>query len=126
MAGDDDQAIYEWNGADVNLFQTFPGRSLVLKKSVRLNKNIHFFSNCLLHSMGDNRVPKEFYSNGKEGAVYRWTGFKKNTMAFDGSWMVLARINDVKRELQQEARNLSLYYQDVKGNKSFDPNQFLT
>ena len=24
----------------------------------------------------------------------------------DGSWMVLARINDVKRELQQEARNL--------------------
>ena len=32
IAGDDDQAIYEWNGADVNLFQTFPGKSLVLKK----------------------------------------------------------------------------------------------
>jgi len=31
-----------------------------------------------------------------------------------GSWMVLARINDVKRELQQEARNLGLYYQDTK------------
>ena len=42
----------------------------------------------------------------------------------DGSWMVLARINDVKRELQQEARNLGLYYQDQKNNKSFDPNQF--
>ena len=45
IAGDDDQAIYEWNGADVTLFQTFPGKSLVLKKSVRLNKNIHFFLN---------------------------------------------------------------------------------
>ena len=39
--------------------------------------------------------------------------------------MVLARINDVKKELQEEARNLGLYYQDVKNNKSFDPNQFL-
>jgi superfamily I DNA/RNA helicase len=36
IAGDDDQAIYEWNGADVRLFQDFPGRSLILKKSVRL------------------------------------------------------------------------------------------
>ena len=30
----------------------------------------------------------------------------------------------VKKELQQEAKNLSLYYQDVKGNKSFEPNQY--
>jgi hypothetical protein len=28
--------------------------------------------------------------------------------------MVLARINDVKRELQQEARDLGLYYQDQR------------
>ena len=75
--------------------------------------------------MGDNRGPKEFYSNGKDGAIYRWTALKKIPWNLEGNWMVLARINDVKRELQQEARNLSLYYQDVKGNKSFDPNQFL-
>jgi len=124
IAGDDDQAIYEWNGADVNLFQTFPGKSLVLKRSVRLNKDIHFFSKGLLNSMGDNRIPKEFYSNGKEGAIYRWNGLKKVPWTMEGSWMVLARINDVKRELQQEARNLGLYYQDQKNNKSFDPNQF--
>ena len=124
IAGDDDQAIYEWNGADVTHFQNFPGRQLILKKSVRLNKNVHFFSKCILNSMGNNRVEKEFYSNGKEGGIYRWNGLKKVPWDMDGSWMVLARINDVKKELQQEARNLSLYYQDVKGNKSFDPNQF--
>ena len=64
--------------------------------------------------MGNNRIPKEFYSNGKEGAVYRWNGLKKVPWTMEGSWMVLARINDVKRELQQEARNLGLYYQDQK------------
>jgi superfamily I DNA/RNA helicase len=125
IAGDDDQAIYEWNGADVNLFQTFPGKSLVLKKSVRLNKNIHYFSSCILHSMGNNRIEKEFYSNGEEGSIQRWNGLKKVPWDLDGSWMVLARINDVKRELQQEAKNLGLYYQDQKNNKSFDPNQFM-
>jgi superfamily I DNA/RNA helicase len=125
IAGDDDQAIYEWNGADVEHFQTFPGKSLVLKKSVRLNKNIHFFSKCLLSSMGDKRVEKEFYSNQKEGKVYRWNGLKRVPWTLDGDWMVLARINDVKKELQQEAKSLGLYFQDVKNNKSFDPNQFL-
>ena len=75
--------------------------------------------------MGDNRVQKEFYSNQKEGSVHKWNSLKKVPWDMEGSWMVLARINDVKKELQQEARNLSLYYQDVKGNKSFDPSQFM-
>ena len=75
--------------------------------------------------MGDNRIKKEFISNGKEGSIHRWNGLKKVPWDMEGSWMVLARINDVKKELQQEARNLSLYYQDVKGNRSFDTNQFL-
>ena len=38
--------------------------------------------------------------------------------------MVLARINDVKKELQDEARKLGLYFQDMRGNKSFDNNQW--
>ena len=57
--------------------------------------------------MGNNRVQKEFYSNQKEGSVHRWNSLKKVPWDMEGSWMVLARINDVKRELQQEARNLS-------------------
>lgn len=28
IAGDDDQAIYEWNGAEVEYFQTFPVETL--------------------------------------------------------------------------------------------------
>ena len=69
IAGDDDQAIYEWNGADVDLFQNFPGKTLVLKKSVRLNKNIHFFSKCLLNSMGIKEYRKNFTLMVKKGML---------------------------------------------------------
>mgnify|MGYP003637043389 CR=1 FL=1 len=124
IAGDDDQAIYEWNGAEVEYFQTFPGRNVILKKSVRLNKDVHFFSKCLLQGMKNNRIEKEFYSNEKDGAIYYWNTLKKVPWNLTGNWLILARINDVKKELQEEAKNLSLYYQDVKGNKSFDMNQF--
>ena len=29
LAGDDDQAIYEWNGANVDYFNEFPGRDYI-------------------------------------------------------------------------------------------------
>jgi superfamily I DNA/RNA helicase len=35
LAGDDDQAIYEWNGAKVRCFLDFPGNIFVLNKSYR-------------------------------------------------------------------------------------------
>ena len=49
---------------------------------------------------------------------------KKIPWEIQGSWMVLSRINDVKKELQDEARKLGLYFQDMRGNKSFDINQW--
>jgi DNA helicase-2/ATP-dependent DNA helicase PcrA len=35
LAGDDDQAIYEWNGAKVRYFLDFPGKIFILHKSYR-------------------------------------------------------------------------------------------
>ena len=124
IAGDDDRAIYEWNGADVVFFQTFPGKIKILKESRRLNKKVHFFSKCILDGMEGHRIEKEFTSNGNDGAIYKWSTLKKIPWETQGSWMVLARINDVKKELQDEARKLGLYFQDMRGNKSFDINQW--
>ena len=124
LAGDDDQAIYEWNGADVSYFQTFPGKSKILNKSRRLNKKVHFFAKCLLNGMEGHRVEKEFESNDKDGEIYRWSSLRKVPFKNNGNWMVLARINDVKKELQEEAKGMGLYFQDMKGNKSYDINQW--
>ena len=124
LAGDDDQAIYEWNGADVSYFQSFPGKIKILQQSRRLNKKVHYFSRCILNGMEGHRVKKEFTSNGKDGDINKCSSLKKVPWDIQGSWMVLARINDVKKELQSEARKLGLYFQDMRGNKSFDINQW--
>jgi superfamily I DNA/RNA helicase len=124
LAGDDDQAIYEWNGAEVTYFQTFPGKIKILEKSRRLNKQVHFFARCLLNGMEGYRVEKEFNSNGSEGTISKWNNFKKIPLDDEGSWMILARINDVKKELQDEARDMGIYFQDMRGTRSFDPNQW--
>ena len=74
--------------------------------------------------MEGHRVEKEFESNDKDGEIYRWSSLRKVPFENNGSWMILARINDVKRELQEEAKGMGLYFQDMKGNKSYDMNQW--
>ena len=69
LAGDDDQAIYEWNGAKVRCFLDFPGKAFVLNKSYRLNKTILDFSKEILKFIPE-RQPKEFTSvNESEGDI---------------------------------------------------------
>ena len=48
LAGDDDQAIYEWNGADPRYFtRFFPGRKVKLRKTRRFGKAIHHLSQII-------------------------------------------------------------------------------
>ena len=52
IAGDDDQAIFKWAGADVNTFQSYPGDSIILNKSFRIPQSHHFVASeiCLLYT----------------------------------------------------------------------------
>ena len=119
IAGDDDQAIYEWNGAKVNCFLDFPGRNVILKQSHRLNKDIHEFSKLLLR-MVKNRQEKEFTSNPLPGLIRAYKRFNELPIEqMEGSWLILGRIGSIVKELKEYAKDLGLYFQDMKGNKSF-------
>jgi superfamily I DNA/RNA helicase len=127
LAGDDDQAIYKWNGADPKYFTTyFPGRKVVLRQTYRFGSNIHNFSQMIRKDITDS-IEKEFRANpNKTGQIKRYLSFKEiDFTKYHGSWFFLARVNKVVNQLRMMAKQEGLYFSDNKGNKSFNENEWL-
>lgn len=59
IAGDDDQAIYKWAGADVDYFISMAGRVRVLGQSYRVPRRVQAISNEIISHVR-NRRPKEW------------------------------------------------------------------
>ena len=125
LAGDDDQGIYKWNGADPKYFTTyFPGREVVLRQTRRFGKEIYKFSQIIRRGIFDS-VDKEYVYTTKDSYIKRYLNF--NEVPFDacqGTWYILGRVNSSVTELKMAAKNCGLYYADNKGNKSFDAKQW--
>lgn len=115
LAGDDDQAVYAWSGADANALGRFDGDVTVLPQSYRLPRDIKRLADQVI-SRVRHRVPKNFTSRvDSDGFVvsgqvtYR---NEPNSLDLRGhdSWLLLARSNyqlDVYREL---ARSQGVVY----------------
>ena len=123
LAGDDDQAIYEWNGADVEEFNEFPGRDYVLRKSYRIPSDIHDYSQYIA-SYIHGRKRKEFIPQQNVGSINTYNRLKDIPFSEHGSWIMLGRTNEIVDELRMKAREMGLFFQDSKGRKSFDLNKW--
>jgi len=100
IAGDDDQAIYEWNGADVDQFLHLQGEKVVLEKSYRLPRRPWMIANVLANRI-TQRYKKDWSHNGDEGEVIRVGGYNTAHILEGGEWMVLARNNAYLKEVQR-------------------------
>jgi superfamily I DNA/RNA helicase len=120
IAGDDDQAIHEWNGASVEEFLKFPGRKKVLRKSRRLPKEVLKFATNITRLI-KTREPKDFISTGSKGYVntnnYRLSHINFNEHQED-SWMVLGRTKSELIELRNDAKEMGLFFKNSAGYPS--------
>lgn len=72
IAGDDDQAIFSWAGADPQGMSKKQGTVEVLDKSHRLPKDAFFLASGVASQIKD-RVPKSFKPQDKAGKVKFWS-----------------------------------------------------
>jgi hypothetical protein len=125
LAGDDDQGIYQWNGADSKYFTTyFPGRKVVLRKTRRFGKAIHHFTEIIRRGILNSEEKEYLPDETKQGSVKRYLNFREIDFNLQGTWYILGRVNRVVNELRMAAKEAGLYFGDNKGNKSFDRKQW--
>jgi len=93
IAGDDDQAIYKWAGADVDTFLELPGETTVLDQSYRVPPKIHELSNRVSNWI-QKRQPKIWKpKEGYEGDVFVYDRFDRVNIHEGNDWLVLAATN---------------------------------
>ena len=119
IAGDDDQAIYEWNGADIDYFLNLDGEKVILDRSYRLPSNILKFSKNITE-MISKRVEKTFSPNVKGGGVYFHNSLNEISFNDEESYYLLSRNNVYLRIFEEHLRKKAIPY-IYKGTPSVNP-----
>ena len=117
IAGDDDQAIFKWAGADVNRFITLGGEYIKLTQSYRIPAKIHEFAMKIINKVG-NRIPKNWKPRTVEGSLSTYADFRHIDMS-KGEWLILTRTRSMLDELEDVVYKNGLYYKN-KFKKSYE------
>jgi len=126
LAGDDDQAIYGWAGADVERFQKEPGREIVLPKSYRVPQSIQSIANKILDRIPDERrILKTWQPRKETGNIYPESYSLQEIPVQDGNWLILARTNYRLINLMPDLQAMGVYY-EYKNKKSFSEKLYKT
>lgn len=114
LAGDDDQAIFEWSGASPKHLIALPGTRQVLGQSYRVPRSIQSLANATIKPVGF-RNQKEWAPRDAQGEV----NFVPSLDHLDfrpGSWFMLARHQYQLSGMEEHVRALGLPYKI--GNRS--------
>jgi DNA helicase-2/ATP-dependent DNA helicase PcrA len=109
IAGDDDQSIYEWSGADINQLMNIQGDQIVLSKTYRLPQTVWKYSKQIVE-MIQKRISKDFRSYNIEGSIKYIESFEELQIDNDSSWLFLSRNNFFLKEIEHYLKYKGLIY----------------
>jgi superfamily I DNA/RNA helicase len=98
VAGDDDQAIYRWAGADVRGFVDLPGRTSTLEQSWRVPKQVQGVALEVLQRVRDRRPKSWTPRKGDAGRVDRIGVLDEVDFAAGENILVLSRNTQALRD----------------------------
>ena len=109
LAGDDDQAVYTWAGADVKAFLAFPGRIEFLTQSHRVPSRIHTLASSIVGRI-QNRQEKTWFPKAEEGEIKHYNGFHQVDIT-TGEWLILASTNYMLNDLHNWIKSQGLLFE---------------
>ncbi len=118
IAGDDDQAIFKWSGADVDSFLQLEGNKKVLDHSYRLPRSVHEMA-CKITNRIRHRYEKKWSPRDDEGSVDYVNGLDDMEIR-EGKNLLLARNKYMLKKFEEKLRAYGMPYTTSRGS-SIDP-----
>ncbi len=111
LAGDDDQAIYAWAGADVDRFIKEPATEIVLKKSRRVPVKIQEISNIVVSRIEGLRADKLYYPKNEDGSYVKINNLNNVDLSKD-NWLILTRTINKSIEISKEIKTKGFFFEN--------------
>lgn len=118
IAGDDDQAIYEWSGANthgmVEFEERFNSERVFLSQSWRVPTLIHDKAMGVIHTI-KNRVDKAYLPRADQGVLRRVANFNHKMLKHGDDVMILCRSYITRKEIEDELIRYRIPYRNEGG-----------
>ena len=110
IAGDDDQAIFRWAGADVDSFIALQGQYLPLTQSYRIPAKVHGLAMGIINKI-KNRIDKTWQPKVNQGTLHRHFDIDSVNMS-TGEWLILSRTRHMLNDIEESLYRQGLYYKN--------------
>ena len=119
IAGDDDQAIFRYAGADVKHFVELKGNVTLLNKSYRIPASHHRLSQDVIKRIVGRRE-KIFSPREEEGSIH-WHSHSEEVDLSTNDWLLLSRTGRGAKQIEEEVRRRGHLY-SYNSSQSIDHN----
>ena len=110
VAGDDDQSIFKWAGANAEDLIGLQGDRFILDQSHRIPKVIHNAATDLIERV-KNRIPKLWKAKDEQGDLkYHHMREAVYQLMDTGEWLIMARDNYTLEQITEDLRQRGLYF----------------
>ena len=115
VAGDDDQAIFGWAGADVDSFINWKAEEIPLEQSERVPSQIQQLALSIIERVEENRLEKNYHAKKEKGEVLE--RFKLTDIDMTkGDWLILTRTNYLLKPIPAILKRQGLFFETSEGN----------